>query len=163
MAVLNTQRGERGRDEAGFSLIEMSVVLVVISVLVAVAIVTLFGATDTTKDTAAQAKASTALKAHLATTADNIVYADEAQASALISSADSSIEVQPFDETAVNAENVGAQVKGRVYVKLDSGDVVLLVSKSVTGRCFWTRDVNGHTSYAVTNCPDLPTEFDSRW
>jgi type IV pilus assembly protein PilA len=138
--------------EDGFSLVELALVLVVFGILVAIAVPTFLATRERANDRAAQSQARTALEVQQThamaaprPTGAGALVAD-------LAAAEPSIHFDEFD--------AAAQVKGVVYVKLEAGDVVKLVSRSASGKCFWTRDDSGITTYATTKCPVEPTERD---
>ena len=147
--------------EGGFSLIELCVVLVVISVLLGIAVVTFFGSRTRASDRAAQARARDALVAQKTYAADGDGYAT--------SSALRESRVEPslkLDD--VDAPQAGAHVLGVVYLRAPDPTTVELVSRSTSGQCFWIREVNGASTYATTSvaasgvCTE-PSEFTSSW
>ena len=163
MAVPNTERG--GRRDEGFTLVEMMVALIVLSVLVAIALPTFLNARERASDKAAQTKLTTALKAHKAHIASKRVadYYDD------ISDARSRLEeMEPSVAFKVPSE---PEVKGAVYVRDADGNVVMLVARSRTSStCFWTREEAGTITYAQSHCseagtaaPPADAEFRDDW
>lgn len=66
------------RNDKGFTLIELMVVVLVIAILIAIAVPTLFGARRRAQDRAAQAMLVNAAKAEAAYDASNTGYTDDA-------------------------------------------------------------------------------------
>ena len=145
----------RTADSSGFTLVEMTLVVVIIGVILAVGIPTLLGAKQRTADNAAKARAVHGAKVQLTHASD----ADESFATAAeAAEVDNSVRFEPYTGGAVPA-----QVKGAVYVKDPAGGVVTLVSRSSTGTCFWSRVEAGVTTYASNDCSDEPEEFGPSW
>ena len=135
--------GHNGR-EGGFSLVELSVVIVVIGILLAIATVTFVGQQQRASDRAAQAKVRQALIAQKAAFAEDQRFADEADLA----------EEEP-------------SVLGQVYVQTDEASYVLLRSDSKSGTCFWIKEVVGEpTRYASVPCSQdepLEDDFKTSW
>lgn len=154
MVSIGARRRSHAR-EGGFTLVELTLVIVVIGILIAVGIPTLLGARDRASDTAAKARATHAVKAQKVAASDadqRFRTADELSA----------------EDTSITAEDLppaGPLVMGVVYVRGAAGDVVTLVSRSATGRCFWTRaGKDGTTEYAMNDCdPDPPSAWKDAW
>jgi prepilin-type N-terminal cleavage/methylation domain-containing protein len=138
----NGRRLERG--SAGFTLLELMIVVTIIGILLGVAVPTFFAARNRAADTAAKARAQHAAKVQTvhATDAD-ATYATAAEATEI----DNSVPFVPYA-----GGPVPTAVKGAVYVKAPDGGVVTLVTRSSTGRCFWTRSFGGVTTYASNDC-----------
>ena len=160
MTIIDKKR--RGLEpDGGFTLVEMMVALIVIAILVAIAIPTFLSARERTSNRAAQAKAQTAVKAHKAQAAAG---QDPADTPTLI---DDLEDMEPAVTFKDFADYSPTEVKGVVYVRVEDdpslGKVVKLVAEStISGKCFWTRDINGVTSYATTECPNEPTT-ETQW
>ena len=142
------------RDEAGFTLVEVMVTLVIIAIVLAIAVPTLLGSRERASDVAAKSLAREGLATQKSFFSDRGSWG---QAS----------EVQP-EEPAIRFDDLdlrGPQVLGVVYVKVD-GDTATLVSRSSTGTCYWVREpAHGGTTYASTPCTDTPADadFHSSW
>lgn len=133
----------RGRNDAGFTLIELMVVVVVIGILLGIAVVTLLSARERAADTAAQARATEAWKAQKVVYTDHQTFTEE-------------INVLEAVEPALDYAVLGSEpavVKGKVYVKAE-GQVVTLVSRSSGGKCFWMKNdaSTGIRRYAEDGC-----------
>lgn len=139
----------------GFTLIELMVIVTIIGVLLAIGIPTFLGSRDRASDSAAKARASHALKTQKVAASD---AGQEFKTAAQLASEDASVEALPLSPGAEPS------VLGAVYVKDPEGNVVTLVSRSATGRCFWTRaSKQGHSEYAVNDCKSEPTLWKDGW
>lgn len=151
-ATTHSHNGQSGR-EAGFSLVELCVVLVVIAVILGIAVVTLLGSRERAADRAAQARARQALltqKVHYTNEAD---YGTDAQLQEL----EPSVKFRPLDGAPA--------VLGEVYVR-DDGDEAVMVSRSTTGTCFWVKETAYGTLFAKDDCetPESELSFSAqRW
>ena len=155
-------KGQNGR-EGGFSLIELCVVLVVISVLLGIAVVTLLGSRERAANAAAKARARDGLVAQKTFAADGKGYASADELTD--SNIEPSLQVDKLDEPADEAH-----VLGVVYVRKNDSSTVDLVSRSNSGECYWIRETNGASSYATTKvssdgvCAEpAPEAFTSSW
>ena len=141
-------------DERGTTLLELSVVVAVLAILVAVMIPTLLGAHTHASDAAAKSlarHAATVQRVHLS---DNAGFAD----AAALRVDDPSLRAAPLDPSA-------ALLSGTVYVDV-SGAVATLVSRSASGTCYWVRQpADGAETFASAACPSTPptTAFTTSW
>ena len=126
------------RDEQGFTLIELMIVVLIIAILLAIAIPTFLGARERANDRAVQ---SNLRNAH---TNETVFYSNNQQVftelEADMTALDPSL-VYTNDETTL-----GASTK-RIYLELvdpptsRAGDTIILGAMSQSGRCFWLRAV----------------------
>ena len=153
------QRAER--EERGFTLIELMVVVLIIAILIAIAIPTFLGARQRAQDRAAQSNVRNALTAEKTFFTDSQVYSATAA-----------------DMTAIEPSLTYTNVAGSLSA---SGNVVYLAvygtpattvvvgAQSGSGKCFWLRDTTGSpgTQYLQTNAPctapDDATAMNTSW
>jgi prepilin-type N-terminal cleavage/methylation domain-containing protein len=132
---------ERERREAGFTLVELMVVVL--------AMATFPASRDRARDRAAQANLRNALGAEKAAFADDQAYT---QVRAKLVSLEPAV---AFDAAADQPPTAGS------VAYTAGGDTVTLATRSATGTCFYLRDVaTGGTSYLKnTDCdrPSAPT------
>ena len=128
MFIAIRERLERGREEGGFTLIELMVVVLIIAILIAIAIPTFLGARKRAQDRAVQSNIRNAFVAEKTFYTDNSLYTET-----------------PADLTAIEpALNyvtglTPAFATSRVYVSL-SGTTVYVSAKSASGKCFYLKD-----------------------
>ena len=143
--MLQSLRKRVERDEEGFTLIELMVVVLIIAILLAIAIPTFLGARERAQDRAAQSNLRNAL------TAEKVIYTDN---QAYTTSNTVLEDVEPSLSYAAAA--IPTTV-GTVYVAVSTvattGDQVTLGTKSASGKCFFLRDLatgaNAGTYYGV--------------
>jgi type IV pilus assembly protein PilA len=153
---LNDRRraDEEVGEDAGFTLIELMVVLLIMAILLAIAIPTFLGVTGSANDRAAQSNLNTAL------TSAKGVYESNQQsypaASALISSIASdepslSVVSDPGSTTSIAAGDVG------VYVSANGNGAVLFTLAKKTNECWWVADnTQAIANGGSTTTPNLP-------
>ena len=124
--------------DAGFTLIELMVVLLIMAILLAIAIPTFLGVKGGAQDRAAQSNLNTALTNAKAIYGNNQSYGGVTQAQASLSSAEASL---TFDATnlvtsgTVTVPNPG--VPGQIEVATSAdGAGILLVNRSQNGDCW---------------------------
>ena len=144
----------RQRDR-GFTLIELTVVVVVLGILVAVAIPTFLGAKDEASTASAKSRAVQAMKTQKTLYADGNGY--EADPSKLAAAEPS------LDFRSLGSGDVPTEVKGVVYVRDVGPDSVTVVARSPEGECYWARDDGGETEFAKGGCDAVPSTFSSTW
>ena len=128
--------------DAGFTLIELMVVVLIIAILIAIAIPTFLGARQRAQDRAAQSNLRNAL------TAEKSFYTDK-QAYTQTQSELTAIEPSlTFDATADQALAAGTIAYSA------SGGTVTLGTKSASNTCFYVKDVvtTGTTYAKDTTC-----------
>jgi type IV pilus assembly protein PilA len=120
------------RQEDGFTLIELMVVVLIIAILVAVAIPAMNAAWRKSKDRAAQADVQTALKAEHTWFTDGEEFTDDP---ADLTSVEGALEYAP---------GVAPVTEGPIYVHVDTSDGAVYISKrSGTGTCWYVRNPPG--------------------
>jgi type IV pilus assembly protein PilA len=146
MQRLNERRAAEfeleGSADAGFTLIELMVVLLILAILLAIAIPTFLGVTGGANDRAAQSNLNTALTtAKAMATQNNQLYVDKSTTPA--QTAASQLAVIVSNEPSIKFVAGAANVQGQVSVYFDAGGQgVVLASPSKNGSKCW---------YAVDN------------
>jgi type IV pilus assembly protein PilA len=132
------QRRLQGQQrEAGFTLIELMVVVLIIAILIAIAIPTFLGARRRAQDRAAQSNLRNALTAEKAYYTDNQAYSTVA---ADITSIEPSL---TFTATAAPAQGTVSLVTSTNSV---TNDTITLGTMSASGTCFYLKDVAAASS-----------------
>jgi type IV pilus assembly protein PilA len=131
------ERLARSREDRGFTLIELMVVVLIIAILIAIAIPTFLGARKRAQDRAVQTNIRNAFVAEKTFYTDNSVYTET-----------------PADLTAIEpaltyvTNLTPALASNTVYVKV-VGTTIYVSAKSATGTCFYLKDdASSATSYA---------------
>jgi type IV pilus assembly protein PilA len=139
---MGEQRMAKHRQEEGFTLVELMVVVLIIAILIAVAIPTYLGMRKGAQDAASKTSAVTALKA----------------AKAIFSSDDSYASVTPAElraaEASVNYVDGSTASNGSLIASVDVPDLSTFVASvySGSGTCFFIRDDSTDgTTYATLN------------
>jgi type IV pilus assembly protein PilA len=154
-------RSKLERQERGFTLIELMVVVLIIAILIAIAIPTFLGARQRAQDRAAQSDVRNALTAEKTLYTDQQVYSDVA----------SDLTAIEPSLTYTNAAGSLAATGNIVYVKVygTPASTVVVGAQSGSGRCFWLRDTSASpgTQYLRTNAPcvapDDTTAMTTSW
>ena len=135
---MNAGRGER--EERGFSLVELMVVVLVVAVLIAIAIPTFMGARQTSNDRATQANVRNAF------TATRVYYNEHNEYSA---DAAAMRDVEPsllWTSSALDDASASRAVRIQVYDVPSTAQTVVVVGRTSQGRCFYLKDVMGGAS-----------------
>ena len=156
-------RPRTGREEQGFTLIELMVVVMIIAILIAIAIPTFLGARERAQDRAAQSDVRNALTAEKTFYTDSHVYSQQVADMTAI-------------EPSINYTNVAASMASTgnvVYIQVFGvpAATVVVGAQSGSGKCFWVRDssTSSGTAYLQTNtpcsasAPDNTTPMNSSW
>jgi type IV pilus assembly protein PilA len=162
--------GDIGED-AGFTLIELMVVLLILAILLAIAIPTFLGVTKSANDRAAQSNLNTALVNAKST------FQTNSQSYGIGGAANSTTFSTSFAATLATAEPslsfaVGAVTSGltpttlSVSVAGDGNAIVLAVPSKSTGNCFYVIDnaaaeatAAGNGAWSVTGFPATAGTF----
>lgn len=151
--------GARRRQELGFTLIELMVVVLIMAILLSIAIPTFLGARERANNRAAQSNLRNALTNELVVYADNQGFTDDP------------MKLNDVDNSVGYTNNRPAMVATprTIYVEVrtttTANDTVILGAKSSNGDCFWIRNV-GDTNlprFAQNNCTLVPTTYVDAW
>jgi type IV pilus assembly protein PilA len=141
--MLHTLRKRLERDEDGFTLIELMVVVLIIAILLAIAIPTFLGARQRANDRAAQSSLRNAV------TAAKTLFTDNQDYSAATDTALAAV------EPSLSFKVKGTSAANQKEVSVDGGATVsttfYAATKSASGTCFFIKDVaatGGGTTYA---------------
>lgn len=142
--MLNTLRKRIEKDEDGFTLIELMVVVLIIAILIAIAIPTFLGARERAQDRAAQSDLRNAFTAQKVHYTDDQVYTEDAT---ILDGIEPSL-------TYFAANTATAVDSAGVYVAVDAGGAVIVGTASDSGTCFYLRDdpATGTTYSSDTTC-----------
>jgi type IV pilus assembly protein PilA len=146
------------RDERGFTLIELMVVVLIIAVLIAIAIPTFMGARRVANDRATQANVRNAF------TATRVYYNEK-----LSYTTDTAkmLEVEPsllWTASPLTDATPSRAVRIAVYDTPGTAQTVVVSARSDQGRCFYLRDVMGGATAGTyyqrdvsgaVQCPDI--------
>ena len=129
------------RDERGFSLIELMVVVLIIAILIAIAIPTFMGARQTANDRATQANVRNAFAATRIYYNEELRYTTDTVAMQA---------VEPsllWTTSSLDGTTPSQAIRITVYADASSGpnQVVVVSGRSAQGRCFYLKDVMGGT------------------
>ena len=138
---------ERRRDEEGFTLIELMVVVLIIAILIAIAIPTFLGARTRAQDRQAQSNLRNAFAA------EKVVYTDNQAFTTNVATL-SGIEPS-LNYTALPTVDGSSDAKSIYVVTANADGTVVLGAKSKSGSCFYMQDsANAPTQFAKdTNGP----------
>jgi type IV pilus assembly protein PilA len=155
-----SQRSER--EERGFTLIELMVVVLIIAILIAIAIPTFLGARQRAQDRAAQSNVRNALTAEKTFFTDGQAYTQQVSDMTAI---EPSLTYTTNDASMAATGNI-------VYIQVYGTPATTLVvgAQSGSGKCFWVRDTTGapgtqylQTSAPCSPAPDAGTTMTSSW
>jgi type IV pilus assembly protein PilA len=125
------------RDERGFTLIELMVVVLIIAVLIAIAIPTFMGARRTANDRATQANVRNAFTATRVYYNESLKYTTDTTKMA---------DVEPsllWTASALTASTPSRSVRIAVYNTPSTAQTVVVSARTSEGRCFYLKDVMG--------------------
>jgi len=130
---------KRMRDDKGFTLIELMVVVLIIAILIAIAIPTFLGLRTRSQNRAAQSNLRNALTAAKSFYTDSETYTP---AAGNFNAADGAA-----TEPSLTWNDAAASVAGEVSVRGVTATTVVLVTESASGSNFCLYDSNGTTGY----------------
>jgi type IV pilus assembly protein PilA len=150
-------RTELEGAEAGFTLIELMVVLLIMAILLAIAIPTFLGVKTGAQDRAVQSNLTNGLTSAKAGYANGGTYAATAAAEVTALAA-----AEPNIAFATTAATSGTN---NLFVLTDgaAGQQLLLVGNSQSGTCWAAEDNEGDAATNITNTPATPGVQYEHW
>ncbi|HEX7167516.1 MAG TPA: prepilin-type N-terminal cleavage/methylation domain-containing protein [Acidimicrobiales bacterium] len=142
------------RREEGFTLLELMVVVLVISIILAIAIPTFLGARRAAWDRAAQSNVRNAHTNLMTYYADGQVFTEDTTE---LTSIDPSVVYETVTPAALTSENV-VFIEVRTTSRPD--DTLYVAGMSGTGVCYWLRTIGdeNHPRFASNDCQSVPAD-----
>ncbi len=144
-----TERLRRARNESGFTLIELMVVVLVLGILMAIAIPTFLGSRNKAQNKAPQASLRIELEVAKLVYMDNTAVfgtANNATTTAALctalNAAEPSVRCLPSSSVTPNLVAHGASTKD-VSVYVSAADTLIMAARSASGQCLFLRTVEG--------------------
>ena len=134
----------RTRDDKGFTLIELMVVVLIIAILIAIAIPTFLGMRRRAQDRAAQSNLRNGITAAKAYFTDGETFTNF---SADLDGTDPAAEGAGDIEPSLTWNTEAAAVQGEVSIRNESDSTIVLVTLSASGTVFCVGDTSGQNVF----------------
>lgn len=133
----------RREPEAGFSMIELMVVVLVIAILLAIAIPTYFGTRQRASDRAVQSNVRNALTAMRVHYNDNQLYSGDPS---VMNAAEPSL---TWTDVNLTAASPPRSIRLAVFDIPSADQTAIVGGRTSSGRCFFLKDTVGSTDQGV--------------
>jgi type IV pilus assembly protein PilA len=142
----------RTRDDKGFTLIELMVVVLIIAILIAIAIPTFLGMRRRAQDRAAQSDLRNGLTAAKAFFTDGETFAGfEGD----LDGTDPDVEGAGDIEPSLTWNTEAAAVQGEVSIRDNDADSIVLATASASGTVFCIGDTGGQNVFGQVDAADV--------
>jgi type IV pilus assembly protein PilA len=148
--MLTSLRRRLDRDEEGFTLIELMIVVLIIAILIAIAIPTFLGAQNRSRDRGAQSSLRNALTAAKTIATDNDGF--------FVTAPGTPIDAAAMDVAEPSLDFAAAGAKKVIGVKVtpSTGAVITLTTQSASGKFFGIQsDSTGNVTYCKAGDADF--------
>ena len=152
-------RQQELRNEDGFTLIELMVVVLIIAILLAIAVPTFLGARSRAADRAVQSNVRNAMTNQLAIYADQAGFTED---TTILGGADGSLTyVRTLAELDDGPRHVYVELRGAPVIE----ETVVMGARSSSSRCFWIRYVGGtgEPRFSENDCSAVASVFVESW